>query len=92
MGNGGALRDAAIAVKGFGFGAAVEKIARLGAGNVNDTFLVQLKGSGGKIILQRINARVFPRPVLVMENLRTVSDQLIYLSLGIGLLILRKLP
>ena len=74
MGNGGALRDAAIAVKGFGFGAAVEKIARLGAGNVNDTFLVQLKGSGGKIILQRINARVFPRPVLVMENLRTVSD------------------
>lgn len=74
MDNGCSLRDAAVAINGFGLGATVEKIARLDAGNVNDTFLVQLTGRGEKIILQRINEKVFHQPVLIMENLRTVSD------------------
>jgi Ser/Thr protein kinase RdoA (MazF antagonist) len=74
MDNGVGLQDAAIAVKGFGFGDSVAGIIRHGAGNVNDTFLVQLTGSGEKFILQRINGKVFHSPVLIMENLRTVAD------------------
>jgi len=74
MDNGGALHAAAIAVRDFTFGGSVEKITNFGSGNVNDTFLVQLTGSGEKIILQRINDKVFHRPALIMENLRTVAD------------------
>ena len=48
-----------------------------GSGNVNDTFLVTLDGAEEKhIILQRLNARVFPQPELIMGNLGTMSDHL----------------
>lgn len=42
----------------------------LGQGLINDTWLVQ--SSGGRYVLQRINARVFPNPEQVMENLQQV--------------------
>jgi Ser/Thr protein kinase RdoA (MazF antagonist) len=74
MDNGGGLQDAAKAVKRFGFGDSVAGITRLKAGNVNDSFLVRLTGRDEKIILQRINDKVFQKPVLIMENLRTVAD------------------
>ncbi len=46
-----------------------------GNGNVNDTFLVTVKGAAEpRFILQRLNPRVFPRPELIMGNLRTVSE------------------
>ena len=42
-----------------------------GHGNVNDTFLVTVEGAAEPhFILQRLNLRVFPRPELVMGNLR----------------------
>lgn len=42
-----------------------------GQGNVHDTFLVTLEGAVTKhFILQRLNTRVFPRPELIMQNLR----------------------
>ena len=46
-----------------------------GHGNVNDTFLVTVKGTAEPhLILQRLNPRVFRQPELVMENLRIVSE------------------
>jgi len=47
-----------------------------GEGNVNDTYLAVFRTtfSEERFILQRINARVFPRPALIMENMRVVTD------------------
>ena len=46
-----------------------------GHGNVNDTFLVTVKGAAEpQFILQRLNLHVFRRPELVMGNLCIVSD------------------
>ena len=45
-----------------------------GQGNVHDTFLVTLEGGLNKnFILQRLNTRVFPRPELIMQNLRVFT-------------------
>jgi Ser/Thr protein kinase RdoA (MazF antagonist) len=53
------------------------EIREYGQGNVNDTFLVTLEGEGKKpFILQRLNPHVFPRPALIMENLRTFTAHL----------------
>jgi hypothetical protein len=49
-------------------------IREYGHGNVNDTFLVTVEGAAEThFILQRLNLRVFPRPELVMGNLRILS-------------------
>jgi len=59
-----------------------------GQGNVNDTFLVTVEEMVGsahptlsldapgvqRFILQRLNTHVFPRPQLIMGNLRTFSE------------------
>ena len=46
-------------------------ISEFGNGNINNTFLVTLDAGGEKrFILQRINTLVFPRPELVMRNIR----------------------
>ena len=45
-------------------------VSSLGAGLINDTFLV------GDFVLQRINPKVFPYPELVMENFSKVSHHL----------------
>jgi Ser/Thr protein kinase RdoA (MazF antagonist) len=53
----------------------VTDIREYGDGNINQTFLVTLDGEAERrFILQRINTRVFPRPELVMSNLRTVTE------------------
>jgi Ser/Thr protein kinase RdoA (MazF antagonist) len=53
----------------------VLEVRPYGRGNVHDTFLATLDHPGEPhFILQRLNLRVFPRPELVMGNLRTVSD------------------
>jgi Ser/Thr protein kinase RdoA (MazF antagonist) len=59
----------------FGLAEEVQEIRHLGAGNVNDTYLVTL-ADGSKRILQRLNARIFRHPGQVMENLRIVHDHL----------------
>ncbi|MDR3567544.1 MAG: aminoglycoside phosphotransferase family protein [Syntrophobacteraceae bacterium] len=65
------LREAA---KRFGARDPIAQIDRFGAGNVNDTFLVNASPCGnGRFILQRINGRVFTMPEWIMQNLRVVS-------------------
>ncbi|MEW6657703.1 MAG: aminoglycoside phosphotransferase family protein [Thermodesulfobacteriota bacterium] len=55
----------------------VLEVRDYGQGNVNDTFLVTLEGAFTKyFILQRLNPRVFPRPELIMQNLRTFTEHL----------------
>jgi hypothetical protein len=53
----------------------VAAIREYGQGNVNDTFLVTpAAGPQKPFILQRLNTRVFPRPELVMQNLRVLTE------------------
>ena len=55
----------------------VKDLIAYGSGNVHDTFLVTLKsGPDHHLILQRMNARVFPHPELVMGNMRTVTEHI----------------
>lgn len=55
----------------------ITDIRSFGSGNVNDTFLVSTSSNRGKcFILQRINGRVFSRPELIMQNLRTVCGHI----------------
>jgi Ser/Thr protein kinase RdoA (MazF antagonist) len=59
----------------FELGGGIVDVKPYGSGLINDTYLVTL--SAGKLpraILQRINQRVFPTPVLIMKNLRTLLD------------------
>ena len=49
-------------------------VREYGCGNVNDTFLVTLASDeAAHIVLQRINQHVFPRPDLIMANMRTFT-------------------
>ncbi|MCA1765068.1 MAG: aminoglycoside phosphotransferase family protein [Desulfobulbaceae bacterium] len=69
--------EAKNAIEAFYPGRPVLKLAELGEGNINDTFLVILGGERtGRYVLQRLNARVFPRPELIMANLRVLADHL----------------
>ncbi len=54
------------------------QISPYGNGHINDTFLLELKTEAGnkKMILQRINRHVFPRPEEVMENIVNVTRYL----------------
>jgi hypothetical protein len=50
-------------------------IQAYGRGNIHDTYLVIWEGPApDKFILQRINTRVFPKPEMVMKNIRTYGD------------------
>ncbi|MDR2862480.1 MAG: aminoglycoside phosphotransferase family protein [Puniceicoccales bacterium] len=51
-------------------------VERFGAGNVNDTYLAITRTtfSESRFVLQRIRKAVFPEPVLLMQNLRIVTD------------------
>jgi Ser/Thr protein kinase RdoA (MazF antagonist) len=50
-----------------------ERAEPFGSGNINDTYLVELRG-GSRLILQRINQSVFPYPKLIMANMRAMMD------------------
>ncbi|MEZ4712504.1 MAG: phosphotransferase [Caldilineaceae bacterium] len=59
----------------FRFAGEVTAAAPLGAGNVNDTYLVHTSSpTRNKFVMQRINQQVFKRPELIMLNLRTFSE------------------
>jgi Ser/Thr protein kinase RdoA (MazF antagonist) len=50
-------------------------IRELGSGNINKTFRVTIESDrDNRFILQRINTRVFPKPELVMINMRTATE------------------
>ena len=56
-------------------GGEVAGVREIGSGLVNATFLVTLDaGEEKRFILQQVNTEVFPRPELVMRNLRTVTE------------------
>jgi Ser/Thr protein kinase RdoA (MazF antagonist) len=59
----------------FALGGPVDAIAALGAGNVNDTFLVRVAGNEvPDVVLQRLNTHVFRSPELVMRNMLRFSE------------------
>ncbi len=69
----------------FAPGGRALRVEAYGRGNVHDTFLVTGGGAhpgdpeaagAPHLILQRLNTRVFPRPELVMANLRTCTQHL----------------
>lgn len=61
----------------FAAGAEVADVAPLAGGHIHASFVVSLSGPGGdarrRILLQRINERVFPEPRLVMENVERIT-------------------
>ena len=48
-------------------------VREYGAGNINDTYLLRT-AAGQRIILQRINQRVFKHPEWIMANIRAYSE------------------
>ncbi len=55
----------------------VTALAPLGRGNVHETFLATAAGADRRrFVLQRLNLSVFPRPEVVLANLRAVSGHL----------------
>ncbi len=69
--NDATLRDIA---KQFLLGGPIEKISAYGRGLINDTYVIELASRPPqKVILQRINSRVFKQPQLIMENLGVLS-------------------
>jgi Ser/Thr protein kinase RdoA (MazF antagonist) len=52
-------------------------IQNFGSGNINDTFLVTTDApQANYFVLQRINAKVFLQPQLVMQNMRQVCEHI----------------
>lgn len=62
----------------FQYDGTVTDIRPYGNGHINDTFLLEIQTEAGrkKVILQRINRYVFPRPAEVMENIMNVTRYL----------------
>jgi Ser/Thr protein kinase RdoA (MazF antagonist) len=58
----------------FNLGGTVVDVVPFGRGLINDTYLVTT--DKGRAVLQRVNRRAFPRPELVMQNLRRLSDHI----------------
>jgi Ser/Thr protein kinase RdoA (MazF antagonist) len=60
----------------FGVAGRLVMINPIGTGNVNDTFLAVFRThfSEERIVLQRINKRVFNHPEWIMENMRVVTE------------------
>lgn len=54
----------------------VTALTPLGRGNVHTTFLVSVAGGERQFVLQRLNVHVFPRPEVLLANLRAVGEHL----------------
>jgi len=67
---------AALVAPKFDVAGRLVTVENTGEGNVNDTYLAVFRTTFSKerFILQRINTRVFPRPVYTMENMRRVTE------------------
>lgn len=62
-------------ISDFELDEAVTHVAPLGKGLINRTLRVRTRG-GRQFVLQRLNSRVFPQPILVMRNLVRVLEHL----------------
>ena len=68
--------DAARAAAAFRLPGEVATAERFGSGHIHDTFVVSCVGDPRRILLQRINASVFPDPQRVVDNVARVSAHL----------------
>ncbi len=50
-------------------------VSLLGEGNINDTYLVEFSDRA-PVVLQRINPKVFPEPVIVADNVQLVTEHI----------------
>lgn len=67
------------AIDHFQFEGTLKESGVFGCGHINDTYLLVYEmedGSEKKIILQRMNKNVFPKPVELMENVMGVTSYL----------------
>ena len=63
----------------FAIASEVKSVAPLGNGNINSTFLVTATATTGRqqrFVLQRINAKVFRQPELVIQNMAVLGEHL----------------
>jgi hypothetical protein len=60
----------------FQIGGEVDTIAPLGAGLINDTFLVKTKGEAPDYILQRINHHIFTKVDVLQHNIAVVTGHI----------------
>jgi Ser/Thr protein kinase RdoA (MazF antagonist) len=55
----------------------IQAVQEYGNGNINDTYLVTINEDQDEyLVLQRINTRVFTRPKLIVQNLRTYTEHI----------------
>ena len=60
----------------FRLDGAVQSVATLGEGFINDTFIVRTEADAPDYILQRKNKAVFPDVPAMMDNIRRVTDHI----------------
>jgi Ser/Thr protein kinase RdoA (MazF antagonist) len=67
---------AALMARQFDVKGRLVAVEATGSGNVNDTYLVIFRTtfSEERFILQKINAKVFPNPAFIMENMKRVTE------------------
>jgi Ser/Thr protein kinase RdoA (MazF antagonist) len=63
-------------IRHFAIDGETDRIEPYGNGHINDTYLVTVKESDHRYILQRVNRNVFPHPEQVMENIVKVTEYL----------------
>lgn len=61
-------------LEGYGFADRLKCVEAYGNGHINDTLLLELTDPEEKIILQRINGKIFPNTEELMENITRVTD------------------
>ncbi len=68
---------AADIARAFDFDAPIVRVSPFGRGRINDTFLIDLaSGTPRRLLLQRVNTRVFPAPERIMRNIRRLTRHL----------------
>ena len=68
--------DPAAVAKQFAVQGRLVQVQPTGSGNVNETYLAIFRThfNEERLIIQRINRRVFPNPAWIIENMRVVTD------------------
>ena len=67
--------DLTILVNHFDIEGRLVSLQPFGNGNINDTFLAIYRNTftETQVVLQRVNRHVFPRPEVIMENMRVIT-------------------
>ena len=71
------MKDIETIASQFCQGFPIRFIQKFGSGNINDTYKVDLEREyENSYILQRINVKVFKRPELIIENMKTICGHI----------------